>query len=347
MRDENNRSIGVDMHMTKKHPYAGHRAGAGRRARISLAAGLFLAVLGLSAPAAAGTLQKVSSFGSNPGNLTMYEYVPAGLPAGAPLVVVLHGCWQSAADYYAEAGWDTLADEHGFALAVPEQKSRNNSSKCFNWFASGDQTRGQGEALSIANMVDYMVGNHGVDTGRIFVTGLSAGGAMAAVMMAAYPDVFAGGGVMAGVPYKCASSTSEGFSCMDGVDKSPVEWGNLVRNATSHTGPWPVLSVWHGTLDSTVDAFNMNELMEQWTDVHGIDQVADATGAVGNASRQEHRDAGGNVLVETWTLSGMEHATAIDPGAAADQCGVTGTYASDQDVCSSYHTGVLWGIVGL
>lgn len=321
-------------------------AGMGARARRMVYTGILAAVLGVSASAAAGTLQQVSSFGSNPGNLTMYKYVPSNLPAGAPLVVVLHGCTQSAATYYREAGWDKLADENGFALVVPEQKSGNNANKCFNWFELGDITRGQGEALSIMNMVDNVVGNHDIDPNRIFVTGLSAGGAMTAVMMAAYPDVFAGGGVMAGIPYKCATSMTAGFSCMSGSNKSPAQWGDLVRSASSYSGPYPVLSVWHGSSDFTVQSSNMTELMEQWTNVHGIDQTADATETVGKATRKQYKDASGNVLVETWSINGMGHATAIDPGSAASQCGVVGGYSSDQDICSSYHTAVSWGIIG-
>jgi poly(hydroxyalkanoate) depolymerase family esterase len=325
---------------------AGRRMGESSRGPAGLAAVLLAAVLGLSGSAAAGTLQPVSSFGTNPGNLGMYKYVPGNVPAGAPLVVVLHGCSQSAADYYREAGWDKLANENGFVLVLPEQKSINNSSRCFNWFEPGDYTRGQGEARSIISMVDHTIANHGIDTNRIFVTGLSAGGAMTAVMMAAYPEVFAGGAIMAGIPYRCANNMTSGFSCMSGVNKTPAQWGDLVRGASSHTGPWPVLSVWHGSSDFTVKDVNMNELMEQWTNVHGIDQIADATSTVGKATRKQYKDAGGAVRVETWSISGMGHATAIDPGSAAEQCGVVGAYASDQDICSSYHAALFWGIIG-
>lgn len=307
--------------------------------------GILGAALGLARSASAGTLAQVSSFGTNPGNLTMYKYIPSNLPASAPLVVVLHGCSQTAADYYDNAGWDKLAEEHGFALAVAEQKSANNSSKCFNWFEPGDYARGQGEAASIRSMVAYMVSNHSIDATRIYVSGLSAGGAMTVVMLAAYPEVFAGGAVMAGIPYKCATSSSSAFTCMSGVNKTPQEWGNLVRGASTHTGPWPVVSVWHGSSDTTVKPVNLTEILEQWTNVHGIDQTADETSTVGSATRKRYKDAGGNTLVETWTITGMAHATAIDPGTGPEQCGIAGAYLSDQNICSSYHAALHWGII--
>ncbi|WP_428264002.1 extracellular catalytic domain type 1 short-chain-length polyhydroxyalkanoate depolymerase [Haliangium sp.] len=292
------------------------------------------------------TMVRVNSFGTNPGSLTMYRYVPDNLPAGAPLVVAMHGCTQSASEYLSGAGWNQMADRHGIAIVLPEQSSSNNSNKCFNWFEPGDYTRGQGEARSIVSMVDHMVSNFDIDTNRIFVTGLSAGGAMTSVMLAAYPDVFAGGAIMAGIPYKCANSVVSGFSCMSGTDKSPSQWGDLVRSASSFNGPWPVVSIWHGTSDYTVNQKNQTEMLEQWTDVHGVDRTADATSTVGNATRKSYHDAGGRAVVETWTLNGMGHATAVDPGTGTTQCGQTGAYFSDENVCSSYYAAEHWGLFG-
>jgi poly(hydroxyalkanoate) depolymerase family esterase len=324
----------------------GAAAGRARAGTMLAAAFALVATLGAAADAHATTLETVTSFGTNPGNLVMRRYVPAGL-ADAPLVVVLHGCTQNAAAYLSGSGWGTLADTHRFALVLPEQQSSNNSSKCFNWFEPGDIARDQGEARSIISMVDHMVANFDIDPERIFVTGLSAGGAMTSVMLAVYPDVFAGGAIMAGIPYKCATSMSAGFSCMNpGVNKTPAEWGNLVRNAFSYSGPRPTVSIWHGSSDTTVKLMNMDEMVEQWTDVHGIDRTVDATATVGNATRREYRNAAGATLVESWTVNGMGHATAIDPGTGTGQCGATGSYFSDQNVCSSYQAAVRWGIIG-
>jgi feruloyl esterase len=163
---------------------------------------------------ASSRLREIRGFGSNPGALRMFTYLPAGLADQSALVVVLHGCAQTAASYEYGAGWSTLAERYGFALLLPEQQHANNPNGCFNWFQPGDAQRGQGEALSIRQMVDKMVLDHGIDARRVYVTGLSAGGAMASVMLAAYPDIFAGGAIIAGLPYGAATNVQEAFQSM-------------------------------------------------------------------------------------------------------------------------------------
>src|SRR5207302_2745980 len=111
-------------------------------------------------------LQPADGFGSNPGNLRMFAYSPPQYAGNRALVVVLHGCAQTAASYDFGAGWSTLADRYGFALLLPEQQHSNNPNGCFNWFQKGDIERGNGEALSIRQMVDKMVSDHRIDRKR-------------------------------------------------------------------------------------------------------------------------------------------------------------------------------------
>lgn len=306
---------------------------------------LGLIALLLSTQAAAQSLVQVTGFGSNPGNLLMFKYVPAGLPGNAPLVVALHGCTQQANNYDAETGWVLLAERWKFALLLPEQQSGNNSSRCFNWFEPGDIARGQGEALSIKQMIDRMKADHGSAAERVYVTGLSAGAAFTAVMLATYPEVFAGGAILAGVPYRCGTGLTAAFSCMSpGSDESPTSWGNKVRAASSHSGPWPIVSIWHGDADYTVRPANQTELIEQWTNVHGIDQVADLQESVAGYPRRVYQDASGTARVESWTIPGMGHGTPVDPGAGERQCGTAGAYILDVNICSSWYIGRYFGL---
>lgn len=314
-----------------------------RRMRAALAAGLCLA----ASMAGAQSLTEVGGFGSNPGNLKMFKVVPSGLPASRPLVVALHGCSQSASSYDVESGWVALANRWQFALLLPQQQSANNSSTCFNWFEAGDIARGSGEALSIRQMVSKMVADHGSDAARVYVTGLSAGGAMTSVMLATYPEVFAGGAIVAGLPYNCGTGTSAAFSCMSpGSNLSPAQWGSRVRAASSHSGPWPIVSIWHGDADYIVRPMNLTESMEQWTHVHGVDQVADVADTLLGYPRRQYRDGSGRAVVETISVTGMGHGTPVDPGAGEQQCGSAGAYLLDANICSSYWIGRFWGLDG-
>src|SRR5664280_1902872 len=178
---------------------------------------------------------------------------------------------QSAANYDLGAGWSTLADRYGFALLMPEQSRKNNLSRSFNWFQRNDTQRGEGEAHSIVQMVEQMVRDHDIDRRRVFVTGLSAGGAMTLAMLATYPDVFAAGAVIAGLPYGTATNAQEALRGMlKAPPKSSRELGELVREASPNTVVWPRLSVWHGSADRTVRPSNAGEIIKQWLDVHEL-----------------------------------------------------------------------------
>jgi poly(hydroxyalkanoate) depolymerase family esterase len=297
------------------------------------------------------SLTPVTGFGSNPGSLNMYSYVPAGLSVKAPLVVVMHGCTQNAATVSQESGWNTLADRHKFYLVYPEQIAANNSSNCFNWFQAGDQDRNQGEVLSIKQMVDYMKANYNVDTTKIFVTGLSAGACMTTIMLACYPEIFAKGAVMAGAPHKAASNATQAYYVGIGtVTNTPAAWGTLVTNENpSYTGPYPTVAVFHGSSDNVVNINNETEIMKQWTNVHATDQTADATISSFNGNsfvtKNIYNDNSGNEVVETYTLSGMGHAIALDTGNCYQKCGKTGTYALEVYFSSTFWAAYFFDIL--
>lgn len=234
----------------------------------------------------------------------------------------------------------------GFSVVLPQQTSANNASSCFDWFQSGDIERGQGEAASVARMVDRQLADVGGDTSRVYVTGLSAGGGMTAVMMADYPEKFAAGGIVAGLPYGCAQAAGSPYVCMYvGATQTAKQWGDRVRAARpGYGGPWPTLTVFQGSADYTVKPVNMTDLMKQWTDVHGADQTADVSDTVSGYPRQVFKDASGNPVVETYSITGMGHGQPVDPGSGTEQCGAAGAYLLDVNLCAAYRLGLAWGL---
>lgn len=296
-------------------------------------------------PAVAGHLKEEKGFGSNPGALRMFTYLPANLESSTPLVVVLHGCTQSAAAYDLGAGWSTLADRFGFALLLPEQTPANNPKTCFNWFLPGDSARDRGEALSIRQMIERMILDHGIDRSRIFITGLSAGGGMTSAMLAVYPEVFAAGAIIAGLPYGTAANVQQAFESMfQGRVRSPQEWGDEVRTASKHRGPWPRVSVWHGDLDATVKPINADSIVQQWTNVHGIGSDP-KTEMVDGYRRQVWRRDGVDVM-ESYTITSMGHGTPLATGSSDQAYGEAGPFLLDVGISSSYHIATFFGLTG-
>ena len=282
-------------------------------------------------------LEMFGGFGTNPGRLKARTYIPRSLRAEAPLVVVLHGCTQSASGYDRGAGWSKAADEHGFAVLFPEQQRANNPNLCFNWFSPHHAARGKGEALSIRQMVGAMQAKHGTDPSQVFVTGLSAGGAMAAIMLATYPDVFAGGAIIAGLPFGTAQSVPEAFERMRGHGGAgPEALGGLVRSASSHKGPWPILSVWHGTADATVDPGNARAIVDQWRAVHGLAEAPSRIDKIDGYPHRVWNDAWGRPAVEEYVVTGMGHGAPLST--SADHGEVAGPHMLEAGISSTRRT---------
>lgn len=301
--------------------------------------------VGLQMPDGDGRLTELADFGSNPGALRARTYIPENLADGAPLVVVLHGCTQTAAGYDIGSGWSELADRHGFALLFPEQQRRNNLNLCFNWFTPEDSRRGSGEALSIRQMIEAAVTTYRIDPTRVFVTGLSAGGAMTAVMLATYPETFAGGAIVAGVPYGCASTIPQAFDRMRGHGvPGEAELAMLVRDASDHVGPWPTISIWHGSEDATVHPVNAEAIVGQWRALHGVSAEPNRTEAVDGYPRRVWSDAQGRDVIEEYSITGMGHGTPLDT-ASEDGCGRSGAYMLEASISSTRHICQFWGLI--
>jgi poly(hydroxyalkanoate) depolymerase family esterase len=289
-------------------------------------------------------LSDLPDFGANPGNLRARCYVPADLPAGAPLVVVLHGCTQDAAVYDHGSGWSALADRHGSALLYPEQQRANNPMLCFNWFQAEDTARGRGEAASIANMVEAIQARHALDPARTFVTGLSAGGAMTMVMLAAYPELFAAGAPIAGVAFGCADSVSDAFQCMAGRGSSDAAGlAKSVRRASRHAGPWPRLQVWQGSADTTVVPGNADSIARQWAALHGLPAEPDSFDEVAGFPRRAWLDPHGEPVLEHLSITGMAHGVPLAARGGDEAIGAPGAHMLEVGLSSTLQIAAFFG----
>jgi poly(hydroxyalkanoate) depolymerase family esterase len=277
---------------------------------------------GHNPPEAAGLSNFQKHDFSNAAGTRAYKvYVPAGSSVGPrPMVVMLHGCTQSADDFAAGTQMNRLADEHGFLVVYPEQSAQANPSKCWNWFQPQDQLRDSGEPSLIAGIVREVVQQQGADTGRIFVAGLSAGAAMAVVLGETYPDVFAGVGAHSGLPYRSAHDVQSalgamkgGRSGMPGLNERPGEGSGARRKPRQAV---PVI-VFHGDRDHTVQQSNGRQIERQAQAAHdargGRDalHVSSQTGVAPGGrhfTRTDYRDTAGQARIESWTLHGAGHA---------------------------------------
>jgi poly(hydroxyalkanoate) depolymerase family esterase len=296
-------------------------------------------------PAPASPLIEIENFGSNPGRLKMFAYVPAQRQPLLPLVVVLHGCGQSAAEYDLGAGWSTLAKHYGFALLLPEQQRGNNGHRCFNWFNAEDITRDHGEVCSVRQMIARMVADRAIDPRRIFITGLSAGGAMTMAMLANYPELFAGGAVIAGLPFGVARNVRDAILQMRlPSSRSAEELGGIVRRASAFRGHWPKLSVWHGTADLTVHPDNADEIVKQWLDLHHLPLTPMGKAEVDGYPHRQWWNADGETMVESFIITNMAHGTPLGLAANDKRYGKQGPFLLEAGISSSYHIAKFFGV---
>ncbi|RFU14739.1 esterase [Rhodobacteraceae bacterium W635] len=292
----------------------------------------------------ANRLSVMEKFGTDPGSLSAELYVPENFPKNGPLVVVLHGSTQSAESYDTGSGWSALAEECGLALLFPGQRLTNNLIGSFNWFETGDSQRGGGEPLSIRHMIAQVVDDHAIDRSRVFITGLSSGGAMTSVMLATYPDVFAGGAIIAGLPYRSADNMLEAIIRMNGYGSpSDSQLDSFVRGASKFSGPWPTISVWHGDSDTTVDNSNASAIVRQWQKIHKVEGPPTRVETVDGFPREVWCDPDGRVVIEHYIIKDMGHGTPIS--AAGDEgLGEEGKYMLEVGISSTRHIADFWGL---
>ncbi|MDQ3270091.1 MAG: PHB depolymerase family esterase, partial [Pseudomonadota bacterium] len=243
------------------------------------------------------------SFSSDAGSRAYKLYIPAGSPAEPlPLVVMLHGCTQTPDDFAAGTGMNALADEMKFLVAYPAQDASANPQRCWNWFNGDDQQRDRGEASLIAGITRQVMREHPVDPQRVYVAGLSAGGAAAAIMGSAYPDLYAAIGVHSGLACGAARDMPSAFAAM--------RQGSAAGARHRASGMPAATIVFHGDSDSTVSPINGEQVIAQSKASRRLQvQVSrgQSTGGVAY-TRTVQVDDDGLALLEHWVLHGGGHA---------------------------------------
>ena len=259
-------------------------------------------------------------FSNRAGTRAYKLYVPARIGDAPPLLLMLHGCTQSADDFAAGTRMNQLAEEHGFLVAYPEQDISANPNKCWSWFNQSDQVRESGEPSLIAGIARAVAERQGSDSRRIFVAGLSAGAAMAVILGEAYPELFAGVGAHSGLPYGCAHDIASAMAAMKagrsglaGI-RNPLGSAPVLRRKLARAVP---TIVFHGDRDHTVQYANGAEIAQQAANMHAAEvghaamrintESGMATGGR-RYSKVVHVDAKGQPYIEAWTVHGAGHA---------------------------------------
>ena len=242
-------------------------------------------------------------------------YVPTGFTGTAgqprPLVVMLHGCTQNPDDFAVGTGMNERAREQGFCVLYPEQSQDANPQRCWNWFKHNHQRRGSGEPALIASMTQAIMKEHDIDPHRVFIAGLSAGGAMAAIVADAYPEIFAAVGVHSGLPNGAASNVAEALAVMNSGHSGSIRNGKLSPQPPQQPHRLVPTIVFHGDQDRTVHPRNGEQVIASALGSAAADspRVAQGVSAHGRryTSATHHGDAG-EVLAEHWLVHGAGHA---------------------------------------
>ena len=286
------------------------------------------ASVALQARAASGTFQSFTFNGAS-GSRPYMVYTPVNYTTAerVPLIVMLHGCTQTPTDFAAGTRMNDLADQDRFIVAYPQQTSSANLQSCWNWFLPADQSRGSGEPAIIAGItqtVTATTANWNIDPGRVFVTGMSAGAAMAVIMGATYPDLYAAVGEHSGLEYAAATDVSSGVMATRNGGPDPITQGQAAFSAMgSNARVVPVIS-FQGESDTTVAPVNGDQVTQQWMETDHLASGGRYAASFGSPSSTTHgqapgaqghtftvrrwTDSAGTVVQEYWTVDGMGHA---------------------------------------
>jgi poly(hydroxyalkanoate) depolymerase family esterase len=244
---------------------------------------------------------RINSGGYKAGRRTYKLYIPSCYRGEAlPLIVMLHGCKQSPDDFAAGTQMNELAEEQGFLVAYPKQPSSANPAKCWNWFSAGDQVRDRGEPSLIAGITRQIICELAVDPTRVYIAGLLAGGAAAAIMGMAYPDLYTAIGIHSGLACGAAKDMPSAFAAMQHGGSRLAEGAKL---------PVPTI-VFHGDRDTTVSPVNGDQIIAQSkaaADLHSTILRGQSAGGL-SYTRIVQADGSGRPTLEQWVLHGAGYA---------------------------------------
>ncbi len=314
----NNRSIVLDGLVRVIDEAAAQASGwtpAGAPAEVDPGTGAGAATAEAAAPAAPidPTVERWSdgSFSQGGRSVAYKLYVPplaaGSAPVPRPLVLMLHGCTQNPADFATGTRMNALAREHGCVVLYPAQTQRGNAQRCWNWFKAQHQQRGRGEPALLAALVQSVMAREDIDPARVYVAGLSAGGAMADILGRCYPELFAAVGVHSGLPAGAASDLPSALAAMQGGPATPAG-AAAARGAGTRTPP---VIVFHGDADATVHPRNGTAVASAAQGGSGgaAARVTEGRSAQGQRfTRSEYLGEDGSVAVEHWRLHGAGHA---------------------------------------
>ncbi|HEV2348035.1 MAG TPA: PHB depolymerase family esterase [Actinocrinis sp.] len=261
-------------------------------------------------PAPTSTLQQVTDFGPNPTNLKMYLYVPQHVHPHPAVIVALHYCGGSGPAFFGGTEYASLADQYGFIVIYPSVT--RTSLVCFDVSTPGALTHdGNSDPVGIVSMVRYVEKAYHADKQQVFATGISSGAMMTNVLLGDYPDVFAAGSAMSGVPFGCFATTDGSLwnsTCSSGqLSMTPEQWGDLARAAyPTYHGPRPRMQLWHGTADAVLLYPNFNGEVAQWTNVLHAD-LAYVDSPQPTWTHSVYVDKAGKVQVDAYSVAGEDH----------------------------------------
>jgi len=250
----------------------------------------------------------LTNFGDNPGELTASYYLPN--ESTNNLVVLLHGCVQNGEKLAEQSGFLGLAQANNFTLLIPQQNEMNNIKTCFNWFSTQDIKKDEGELLSIKNMI--LAVKNKTKSNKVYIAGLSAGGAMTNVMLVHYPELFTSAAIIAGIPFPCADNLIKAISCMrNGPSQTPVDLIQLVNRVNSTTPNWPNLTIWTGTADNIVNPLNSITLAQQWAGLKNLNTAPVITQYSGYQTKRWQNNEKQNVI-ELVMIDGLDHGISVN-----------------------------------